>query len=64
MDLLLQALKLVVVLLAAVTLGNWFLGEVRSARRLRKPWYAPYLSLPGIIVLLAIALPIVLWLRG
>ena len=64
MDLLLQALKLVVVLLAAVTLGNWFLAEVRSARRLRKPWYAPYLSLPGILVLLAIALPIVLWLRG
>ncbi len=64
MDLLLQALKLVVVLLAAVTLGNWFLAEVRSARRLRKPWYAPYLSLPGILVLLAIALPMVLWLRG
>ena len=59
---LLQLVKMVAVLAAAGILGNWFLAEVKSARAQRKPWYAPYLSLPGItILLIAVALPLMLW---
>ncbi|MGD9016607.1 MAG: hypothetical protein PVH30_04435 [Desulfobacterales bacterium] len=58
----LQILKMVVVLAAAVTLGNWFLAEYRSARAKGRPWYAPYLTIPGILILIAIAAPVLLLL--
>ena len=58
----LQLIEMAAVLMAAILLGNWFLAEVKSAKAQRKPWYAPYLSLPGIVILLiAIALPLVMW---
>ena len=47
------------VLVAAILLGNWFLAEVRKASRLRQPWYKPYLSLPGLLILLALCLPLI-----
>ena len=43
-------------LAAAAILGNWFLSEARKSKKLGKPWYAPYLSIPGIIILLLIIL--------
>ena len=50
------------ILAAAMMLGRLFLAEVKTARALRKPWYAPYLSLPGImIIVIAVAMPLVLW---
>ncbi len=59
---LLQFVKMVAVLVAAVILGNWFLAEVKSARAHRKPWYVPYLAVPGItILLIAVALPLMIW---
>ena len=62
MGMVLQLIKMAAVLMAAILLGNWFLAEVKSAKAQRKPWYAPYLSLPGIaILLIAIALPLVMW---
>ena len=49
------------VLVAAMILGNWFLTELRRARRTGKPWYAVYCTLPGIlIVIIVILLPILL----
>lgn len=58
----LQLIKMAAVLMAAILLGNWFLAEVKSAKAQRKPWYRPYLSLPGIVILLiAIALPLTMW---
>ena len=54
-------LKAIPILLAAFLLGNWFLSEVRKAKLAGKPWYAPYLTAPGILVLLALLLPILLW---
>jgi hypothetical protein len=54
----LEILKYVPVLIAALLLGNWFMKEVRKAKIQQKPWYAPYISLPGILILLAISLPI------
>ena len=59
---LITALKLVAVMLAAAILGNWFLAELKKARIARAPWYKPYLSTPGLLILIALLLPIVYWL--
>ena len=47
------------VLIAAIIIGNWFLTEVRKARRQQQPWYKPYLSVPGLIILAALSLPLI-----
>ncbi len=54
----LEIIKYVPVLVAALLLGNWFMTEVKKAKIQQKPWYAPYLSIPGILILLAVSLPI------
>jgi hypothetical protein len=59
---LMNLLKMVAVLVAAIIIGNWFLAENRKARSQGKPWYQPYLSAPGILIILAILLPIVWWI--
>lgn len=57
-----QIIKMIAVLVAAALLGNWFLSELRAARSEGKPWYAVYLTPPGILVLLAaVFLPIAAW---
>lgn len=53
-------LKAIPILLAAFLLGNWFLSEVKKAKMARKPWYAPYLTIPGILVVIALMIPICL----
>ncbi|MDL2321674.1 hypothetical protein LJC47_04955 [Desulfosarcina sp. OttesenSCG-928-B08] len=53
-------LRAVFVLAAAFLLGNWFLSEVRKAKAARKPWYAPYLTPPGILILIALMIPVCL----
>ncbi len=53
-------IKAIPVLLAALFLGNWFLAEVRKAKAARKPWYAPYLTVPGILILVVFMLPVFL----
>jgi len=62
MDMLKNLLALCAPLVAAVILGNLFLTEVKKARTARASWYAPYLTLPGIMVLAALCLPILIWL--
>ena len=54
-------LKLIAPLLAAVIVGNWFLGEAKRAKLAGKPWYTPYISIPGLLVLVALMIPLVLW---
>jgi hypothetical protein len=54
-------LKLITPLIAAVIVGNWFLGEAKRAKLAGKPWYTPYLSIPGLLVLIALMIPLVLW---
>jgi len=62
MTLLTQILKMIAVLAAAALLGNWFLSELRAARRSGKPWFAVYLTVPGILVVVAaVLLPIAAW---
>jgi hypothetical protein len=62
MEILKNLLVLCAPLLAAVILGNLFLTEVKKARSTRAPWYAPYLTLPGLMVLAALCSPILIWL--
>ena len=59
----LNILKLIPILVASILLGNWFLAEVRKARVKGNPWYQPYFSLPGILILLALLIfPLILWM--
>ncbi len=57
-----ELLKMVAVLTAAAIVGNWFLSEVKKARATGAPWYAPYLTPPGIMIMIAILVPVVLWI--
>jgi len=59
---LMNLLKMVAVLVAAILVGNWFLAEVKEARLKDKPWYQPYLSAPGILIILALLLPVIWWI--
>jgi hypothetical protein len=56
---LLSLIKYVAVLVAALIIGNWFLTEVRKAKTINAPWYKPYLSVPGLIILAALSLPLI-----
>ena len=60
MDSFLQIIKYVPALIAAILLGNWYMAEVRKAKAARKPWYAPYLTAPGILIVIALTLPILI----
>jgi hypothetical protein len=62
MSSLIDALKLAAVVAAAALLGNWFLSELRKARRQNQPWYSAYLSPPGLLILAALTLPLLYWL--
>lgn len=55
-----KLLKYAAVLIAAIIIGNWFLAEVKKAKLNKEPWYKPYLSVPGLIVLVALSLPLIL----
>ncbi|MFZ5565359.1 MAG: hypothetical protein ACOZBW_15075 [Thermodesulfobacteriota bacterium] len=56
--------KVVAVVAAAIYLGNWFLAEAKRIQASGRPAYHAYLSVPGIIILLVILLPIILRLTG
>jgi hypothetical protein len=58
----LSLLKITAVLVAAILIGNWYQSELKKVRAKGKPWYKLYLSLPGIIIILVILLPVFLWL--
>ena len=56
-------LKMLAPLVVAILVGNWFLSEVKKARARNQPWYRPYLSTPGLLIILAATLiPIILWI--
>jgi hypothetical protein len=60
MESLYSFLKIIPILIAAMIVGNWFLSEVKKNRKLRAPWYAPYLSIPGILIVIMILIPILM----
>ncbi|MDJ0783350.1 MAG: hypothetical protein QNJ22_15340 [Desulfosarcinaceae bacterium] len=53
--------KLITPLIAAVIVGNWFLSEAKRAKIAGKPWYTPYLSIPGFLILVVLMIPLLLW---
>jgi hypothetical protein len=53
--------KVLSVLAGAAILGQWFLTEFKKARLRRLPWYAPYLTPPGLLILAAMILPFIYW---
>lgn len=53
-------LKAIPILAAAFLLGSWFLSEVRKAKTAGKPWYTPYLTVPGMLVVITLMIPIYL----
>ena len=55
-------IKYAAVLVAAIIIGNWFLAETRKAKTNKEPWYKPYVSVPGLIILAALSLPLILLL--
>lgn len=61
MSLAFRILEGVCVLVAAILVGNWFLAEVRKSHAGKGPWYGPYLSIPGLLIILILAIPIILW---
>lgn len=54
-------LKIIAVLVAAIMIGNWFLREIKKAQLKGKPWYMAYLSIPGLLIIFALLLPIIIW---
>jgi len=62
METIFDILKLVVVLAASISIGNWYLAEMRKAKNSGQPWYAAYLSIPGILIILIILIPLFIWL--
>lgn len=55
-------LKMAAVLAGGLLLGRMFFGEVKKAKASGAPWYAPYFTAPGLLVLVALLLPIVIWI--
>ena len=57
-----KILRFIAPLVAAMLVGNWFLSEIKKARATNQPWYRPYVSPPGLLIILAtILIPIILW---
>jgi len=55
MEIFITLLKFVPPFVAALILGNWFFKELQKARALGKPWYTPYLTTPGILIIAILA---------
>ncbi|MBW2355177.1 MAG: hypothetical protein JRF23_00130, partial [Deltaproteobacteria bacterium] len=51
MQTLLSLIKMAAVLAGGLMLGRMFFEEVKRAKRAGAPWYTPYGTLPGILVL-------------
>ncbi len=56
-------LKVIAIMAAGMLLGHMFLEEVKKARDLKLPWYKPYMTLPGaLVVFFCILFPILIWM--
>ena len=64
MQTLLSLIKMAAVLAGGLMLGRMFFEEVKRAKRAGAPWYTPYGTLPGILVLVALVLPLIVWRYG
>jgi hypothetical protein len=55
-------IKMAAVIGCGLLLGHMFFEEVKKAKRTGAPWYTPYLTAPGVLTLLALMLPIGIWI--
>ena len=56
-------MRFVAVMIAAVVIGNWFMAELRKTRSEGKPIYKAYLTIPGILIIgIVLGLPILIWM--
>jgi hypothetical protein len=62
-DTLATIVRIIAPLVAAILVGNWFMSEIKKARFKGAPWYQPYVSIPGLLIILAVLLlPVVFWI--
>ena len=61
-DTLATIVRIIAPLVAAILVGNWFMSEIKKARFKGAPWYQPYVSIPGLLIFLAILIPVILWI--
>ena len=59
---LLTAIKLICVVVAAILLGSLFRRQAQKTAAEGQPLHRAYLSVPGLLVLLVLMLPVVVWL--
>ena len=58
-------IKLSAFIIGAGLIGNWFISEVKKAKREDAVWYKPYITPPGMIIILAVIfLPLLGWVLG
>ena len=57
-----QILKMISVLVAAIFVGNWYLAELNKIRKKGEPIYKTYFTIPGIIIIVAVLLPVIIWI--
>jgi len=62
LSIIIDILKLVTVMAAAILIGKWFQSERKALYAKDKPWYIAYLSVPGLLILVALSLPIIIWI--
>ena len=57
-----EILKAVAILVAAILVGNWYLAENKKKDVGKEPWYTLYLSPPGLVVIAAVLIiPLIIW---
>ncbi|MFH0726197.1 MAG: hypothetical protein V2B19_07585 [Pseudomonadota bacterium] len=59
-----EFMKMIAVLVAAIVVGNWFFSELKKAKATGAPWYRPYLTIPGILIIIAVLSPLILKMLG
>jgi hypothetical protein len=59
-----EFMKMIAILVAAIVVGNWFLSELKKAKVAGAPWYHPYLTIPGILIIIAVFSPLILRMLG
>ena len=62
MEMFLSVVKAVAVLIATAIIGNWFLAEIKRAKQNGTSIFRVYLSVPGLLILLILSLPVILWI--
>lgn len=52
-------LKMAAALIASIMVGNWYIAEVQKAKENGDPWYKPYISPPGLLIISAMTILII-----